>query len=241
MANLTSMLGLLQHIKGKPYDYGLLTYMVAQTLLFTGLSVAKTWTGQPPTPSNQTSVHFGSQALIADSLWSHPAHLDRFRQHGIRYPVAVKENNTLLPAGLFSLAMEDLPAYRARTYTNGSLVLQVHNGDNSVTGVLSNMWTVRGVNQPDHISTSSQICKYKTAEYLFRHESIPFLQRTERNQKHISSFSELATGNVMRPQDQQTGTEPLTREEASKMSKVALLLIHQPAFKLRRPAKSMTL
>jgi hypothetical protein len=108
MANLTSMLGLLQHIKGKPYDYGLVTYMAAQTLLFTGLSVATTWTGQPPTPPieavlillarlpNETSVHFGPQALIADSLWSHPAHLDRFRQHGIRYTVAVKENNTLL-------------------------------------------------------------------------------------------------------------------------------------------------
>ncbi len=39
MANLPSMLGLLQHIKGKPYDYGLVTYMAAQTLLFTGLPI----------------------------------------------------------------------------------------------------------------------------------------------------------------------------------------------------------
>jgi hypothetical protein len=110
------------------------------------------------------------------------------------------------------------------------------------------MWTVRGVNQPDHISVPYQICKYKTAQYLFRHESIPFFvslfrlppESREKSKAHIIF---LGTGDwdVMRPQDQQTGTGPLTREEASKMSKEALLLIHQPAFKLRRPAKSMTL
>jgi hypothetical protein len=86
------------------------------------------------------------------------------------------------------------------------------------------MWTVRGVNQPDHISVPYQICKYKTAQYLFCHECIPTLvslfrlppESREKSKAHIIF---LGTGDwdVMRPQDQQTGTEPLTREEASKM------------------------
>jgi hypothetical protein len=88
MANLPSMLGLLQHIKGKPYDYGLVTYNGRGNLPLPPIETTLILLARLP---NETSVHFGSQALIADSLWSHPAHLDRFRQHGIRYTVAVKD------------------------------------------------------------------------------------------------------------------------------------------------------
>lgn len=248
--------GLLQKIAGKPYDYGLVTYLLAQPLLFTGLpiclSVAATWTGPPPTPveaallllgrlPEEKIAHFGPHVLVADSLWSHPAHLERFALCGVKYTVAVKESNTFLPAGLFALAVEDLPAHHVRTYTNGSVIFQVYSGDDSTTGVLSNRWKYDPSPPP-------RIGKYKTAQYLFRHEDVPTLvayfrlpEQSLKKSKATVIFE--GTGwDVLRPPDRQTHSEPLTKkEEASKMSKEALLTIHhQTAFKLRRPAKDKT-
>lgn len=249
--------GLLQKIPGKPYDYGLVSYLIAQPLLLSGLpvclGVAATWAGPPPSPieaslillrrlDHQLIIHFGSRHLVADSLWSHPAHLDRFDRENVLYTVAVKATNSALPSGLYTLASEDLPALHARTYSNGSLVFQIYNEGDSVTGVLSNAWEVPGQATP----TLHQIGKYKTAQYLFRHESVSSLVAMFRlSEEYLkeSKVNVIFTGtgwDVLRPREKQGDSGPLTIAEAREMSKESLLTIHQQVHRKHRAAKSMT-
>ncbi len=101
--------GLTQHIPGKPYDFGLVTYLLAQPLEFIGLAIflaaCPTWLVTRPTsyevalrllsfgPTKMT-VYSHQQHLIADSLWSTPNQLKSFTHSDVSLTIAIKDVNT---------------------------------------------------------------------------------------------------------------------------------------------------
>jgi hypothetical protein len=170
--------GKLQCIKGKPFDYGMVVYLLAQPLLFSRLpiclAICPTFLGSAPKPIDValsllaavpagSHVAFSSKHLIADSLWSAPVHLDLYQHRKIPFTVAIKADNGFLPDGLIDLAGDDLPTGACRTYSNGALVLQVTASDSDITAVISGVC--------GRIKVLNHRLSSPGAQYLFAKES----------------------------------------------------------------------
>jgi hypothetical protein len=77
--------------------------------------------------------------------------------------ILVKNSNTFLPQGLINIATSDLPIGASRTYTTGTLYLQVAIDDECSSAVISNMWKGRNFES----RSQAPVIEYKTAEYLY--------------------------------------------------------------------------
>lgn len=148
-------LGLLQMIPNKPFDYGMVSYLLVQRLFLSELPVtlgicsAFSQRGRKPIDaalalmaplSNADPEHSLPRMLIADSLWSAPVHLQTFAQHHITFTVAMKSDNTFLPPDLISIASDGLLNGYSRTFYKDQYALQVTGTDDDSTAVLSNGW-----------------------------------------------------------------------------------------------------
>lgn len=145
----------LRHIPGKPHDYGMLAYILCQRLFFTHLpfclSIQPVFLRHALKPIDAAlqllhSIQYPDTDssltghLIADSLWSQPVHINLFNKRDIGFTIAIKPDNKGLPEGLIELGASDLPLHASRTYTDGTLVVQVYSGTSSETAVISNVW-----------------------------------------------------------------------------------------------------
>lgn len=244
--------GQLRHIPGKPHDYGLLAYVLSQRLFFTNLpiclSVQPVFLRHALKPIDAAlellrSIQckdIGSsptEHLVADSLWSQPVHIDLFNKREIGFTVAIKPDNKGLPEGLIELGASDLPLHASRTYTDGTLVVQVHAGASSETAVISNVWQRRN----QQLTSNAVKGSWKSAQSLYRLYTVDDLVRlfdleprwlNERKSKivhHVTGWD------VLRPPDEQGSQAPLTFEQASSLSREALLEVHHQALHLPRP------
>ena len=228
--------GKLINIPGKPFDLGLIEWLLAQRLLFTGLPVV--WSACPgylgghATPiaaaiylieslPRTATVYIRASHLVADSLWSAPSHIDRFRLLNIPFTVAIKPHN--------DLASDDLPLNHSRTYTDGTFVLQVHQSDQGATALLSSAWT-RSTDRPTELHPR---CSYGLAKAMYQKETSESMVELfgldpESVKRPLSAVVHQVTGwDVLRPQDQQGSDDVLTFEAASKLCRQGLLEGHQ--------------
>jgi hypothetical protein len=250
--------GKLQCIKGKPFDYGMVAYLLAQPLLFSRLpiclAICPTFLGSAPKPIDAAlwlfaavpaGVHFSfsSKHLIVDSLWSAPVHLDLYLNRQILFTVVINANNSYLPGGFIDLASDDLPTGASRTYSNGVLVLQVTASDNGITAVITGAWKDQSSEPPPVLTKGT----YETAQYLFTKETPDSIVRMFNLdpallQKSKEELVHAATGwDVLRAADQQGSTEALSFETANNMNRAALLAVHQRHFRLSRQATKKTM
>ena len=248
----------LINIPGKPFDLGLIEWLLAQRLLFTGLPVV--WSACPgflggdATPIDAaiylldslprtSTVYIRSSHMVADSLWSAPSHIDRFRLLGIPFTVAIKSHNTFLPSGLIDLAGNDLPPDHSRTYTDGTFVLQVSQSDRSVTALLTSAWT-RSTDRPPKLHPR---CSYATAKVIYAKESPEsvvelFGLDPEWLKKPLSLLVHHVTGwDILRPEAEQGSDDVLTFDAASKPGRRGLPETHQQRLHLKKPAKKLSI
>lgn len=232
-------LGLLQQIPGKPFDYGMISYLLVQRLFLSELPVTIgicsgfSQRGRKPIDAALTLMaplssgspsHFVTKMLIADSLWSAPVHIRTFAQHHISFTVAIKGDNTFLPAELVSIASDGLLPGYSRTFFKEHYVLQITGTQDGCTAVLSNGWYHCSfiVKRPHPIGS------YKSSRYLFNNETVDSLVEMFRLDEEWRAEPKsrvifAGTGwDVLRPQDQQGSRDVLSYAAASKLSKEAL-------------------
>jgi hypothetical protein len=239
--------GKLRNIPGKPHDYGMVAYVLAQPLALSWrpvcLGLSPTFGTNPVKPIDAAlhllrslprlgHLFLVGNHLIADSLWSHPAHIRVFSKLALQFSVPVSEGNSLIPKELFTLAQEDHPVNYTRTYKYGTLVLQViqtsENGEMRTTLVLSNAWAV-----PNELpQTQPSVWPFKIAQLAYKTMSCAdivaaFDLDPEWISKPRETLIHLPMGwDVLRPEGQQSGDEPFTYEMASKLTLPALKAVH---------------
>jgi hypothetical protein len=173
---------LLQQICGKPHDFGLISYILAQRLQHSDLPIALALSinhlTQTLTPTGCVlKLHSAVVAadpngpakrqLVVDSLWSAASTLEAFDLHGIQYCVSVKTDSKVIPAPLFEVAASDLPTHTSRTHTNGSSTFEVVNADKHTVRLLTNMYA----EDTEPVANHTRKGSYKTAVHLFDNES----------------------------------------------------------------------
>jgi hypothetical protein len=143
------------------------------------------------------------------------------------------------PADLREVATDGLPISCCRTYTNGAQSVQFFKGADRVTTVISTMYVpLVDVDMP-----RPTLGDYKTARYLFNHETPATLVRMfnfgdEWLQKSKEEVIYHRSGwKVLRPETEQGDSGALTYDAASKMTVHQLKAVHKAHLKLRREAK----
>lgn len=101
--------GQLTHIPGKPYDYGMVSYLLTQRLLLSRLSIClaicPVFVQKNVTPTEAAlsllaavphtgNVLFRARILYADSLWSQPASLNQFSHLKLAFTIAIQPSNS---------------------------------------------------------------------------------------------------------------------------------------------------
>lgn len=246
--------GKLQKIEGKPWDYGLVAYILCQRTHHTKLPICvalrAAFLTKALTPKEYAvhllrDFHDGSQGrsdpqiLVADSLWSQPAVIEEFLGHSLQFLVAIKGVNPLLPSTLVDTAGSDLPLKCSRTYMKGEFCVQVTSEEDRNSTVFSNMWRLPDLDEHQPATKGS----YKTAKSLFSKETEASLVSMFRlgpewlRQSKEKIIYEVTGWDVLRAEDAQGTTEALSYAAASKMSRAQLVAVHAAHFRLRRPSK----
>ena len=246
--------GKLQKIEGKPWDYGLIAYVLCQRTHHTKLPICvvlraafltKALTPKEYAVNLLRDFHDAShgrsdpQMLVADSLWSQPVVIDEFVGHGLKFLVAIKGANSLLPSTLVDTAGSDLPLKCSRTYMKGKFCVQVTSEVDRNSTVFSNMWTLPDLDDHPPATKGS----YKTAKSLFSKETEASLVSMFRlapewlRQPKEKIIYEVTGWDVLRTEDAQGVTDALSYTAASKMSRAQLVAVHAAHFRLRRPSK----
>ncbi len=240
--------GKLRNIPGKPHDYGMVAYVLAQPLALSWrtvcLGLCPTFGTDPVKPIEAAlrllrslprlgHVSLDGNHLIADSLWSHPTHVRLFSRLGLQFTVSVPEGSPLVPTELFAFAQEDLPVNETRTYQRNDLVLQViqssEDGEMRMTSVLSNLWRNRNSSAP----ASPSVWPYKIAQIVHKMMTsadivAAFNLDPDWSSRSKETLIHLAMGwDVLRPEVQQSGSEPFTYEMASALTLPALREVHR--------------
>lgn len=233
--------GLLQHVPGKPYDYGMLIYLLGQCLTWTKLRVCVAVEPKflPPRPTETEAVlrmlsrlkeNTGRDDLklhiVMDSLWSKAASVEKFINRGHVFTVAVASNSGVLAADHLVEASADLPLHKTRTLAQDQRVLQLFSGENRVTPVLSNAW-IRAAPQVAGHSHSYR----EAVGFLSRHDDSSFAREFDLKPPDsnlpLPHMIKVVTGwDVLRPKDQQDPSILLERNVAQQMNKQQLWWIH---------------
>lgn len=224
----------LQHIPGKPHDYGLISYVLAQHMQHTDLPIALALSinhlTRTLTPTDCViELHSAliaadpngplQRQLVADSLWSSAPALEAFDLHHIQYCVSLKTDSKAIPAALFNVADSDLPEHASRTYTNGNRTFEVLNKPGLARRTLTNMCVEDILPPPDRPRQGS----YKTAVHLFDKESPQELVRMFRLGEEWATKTSAAIihhhlgWDVLRSEAQQGTNAPLTFTDAKSM------------------------
>jgi hypothetical protein len=244
----------LQHIPGKPHDFGMVAYLIVQRLQHTdmpfALALSINHIQRSVTPTEcvinlHTAVtavdpnELKERHLVVDSLWSSAATLKRFDLHGIKYCVSVKSDSKIIPAPLFEVSSSDLPKCMACTYTNGTLTLEVVNSGKYKVRLLTNMCAEDGLVAAD----LPTIGAYATAVHLFDKETPQELVRMfQLGEEWATQASEAIIHHhlgwdVLRPLDQQGTNAPLTFAAVKDMKVSQIRRIRQ--LKLPRARQSI--
>jgi hypothetical protein len=166
---------IIRHLPSKPHKDGMLTYLLCQRLHFTGrpisLAFAPTWLGSAPSPHealmalNEILHRSGFDRpadwiLVTDSLWSYPKHIFEFLELHWRFVLSAKDNTAVVPGELRTFASESLRKGYARTFTDKFLTLQLFNGEQGVTAVISNVASHAGTRDTSaHTMAVSQLSR----------------------------------------------------------------------------------
>lgn len=225
----------LQRIPGKPHDYGLISYILAQRMQHTQLPIALALSinhlTRTLTPTDCVlELHSAliaadpngpmQRQLVADSLWSSAPSLDAFDRHHIQYCVSLKTDSNAVPAALFNVADSELPEHASRTYTNGNRTFEVLNEPGLTRRTLTNMC----VEDIPPSRDNRRLGLYETAVLLFDNESPKELVRMFRlgdewaTKTNAEIIQHRLGWDVLRSEDQQGTNAPLTLADAKTMN-----------------------
>jgi hypothetical protein len=158
--------GLLSFIPGKPYKYGMLSYVLAQHFQYTNLpfaaAIVPTFTRARPTPLTaclQLLRSVGALShdpvlphtvVLADSLWAFPSYWSEFTSSGVMYVTPLRSDCKDPPPLLLQLASKGLKRTFARTFAsaNRANVLQVMGSSSKVATLVTSAFTVGNQSPP---------------------------------------------------------------------------------------------
>jgi len=244
----------LQHIPGKPHDYGLISYVLAQRLqhseLVIVLALCINHLTRTQTPTDCVTELYSAiiaadqpgplqRQLVADSLWSSASTLEEFDLHHIRYCVSLKSDSKAIPAPLFDVAASDLPVHTSRMYTNGKCTFEVVNTGEHVVRILTNMYQEGAAPVAQH----DRIGSYKTAVQLFTTETPQALvQMFDLGEDWARQPSEAIIHHklgwdVLRPEAKQGSDTALTYTEAKAMNLTQLRAVRAQLLPRARQSK----
>ncbi len=247
---------IIRHLPSKPHKDGMLTYLLCQRLHFTGrpisLAFAPTWLGSAPSPHEalmalNAILHrsgFDRPAdwiLVTDSLWSYPKHIFEFLELHWRFVLSAKDNTAVVPGELRTFASESLRKGYARTFTDKFLTLQLFNGEQGVTSVISNVASHAGTLPPGDLPKLS----YKTALAIFENDTPASIIRAFSLSEDclllsLAQIVHKATGwDVLRPPHRQGDTTPLDRVTLEGFKRCQVAAIFEAKFK-KLKARSYT-
>lgn len=234
----------LQQIPGKPHDFGMVAYVYAQrgqhTDLPLALALMVNHINATVTPTDAAIAlfcavkevdggDFAERQLVADSLWSAQSVLNKFDLHHIKYCVSLKSDSKVIPAPLYDVSSADLPKNKGRTYTNGTLVLEVVNTGKQTVRLLTNMCLEGDGSKSDRRTIGA----YATAVHLFDKETpVELVRMFGLDAEWAKSPSEVIIHkhlgwDVLRPVDQQGSNAPLTFAAVKDMKVSQLRRIRQ--------------
>lgn len=248
--------GKLRSAPGKPYDYGMWIYVLAQQLHWSGLPIMlgmhgtflrHTMTQGDAAIALLMAIRHNleepnlQQLVIADSHWCAGAIVQEFQLRGIRFCISTKSDNGIVPNELLTLAKSDLPMGMVRTYSKGPLIMQMTGSRDDATGLISDGWCLPGVEDQ-----STRFCSYETAVCLYKNETPVSLIRwfkleAEWEGRSLAEIIYEITGwDPLRPEDQQGSNAALTYAQASKMSKKALMAVYDKSVPTPRKGRGKT-
>lgn len=244
--------GKLRHAPGKPYDFGLWIYVLAQQLQWTGIPILLGMQGNflrhSLTPSEVAVALLRAirdelkepelqQLMTADSHWCAAATIAELQRHHIRFCISTKLDNGIVPNDLLTLAKSDLPLHKTRSYARLPLILQMTSSGADATGLISDAWKLPEPSDEDYP------CTYATALALYKNESVGALVAWFQLEPHWASRSlaevvhEITGWDVLRPENQQGSTDALTYAQASKLPKKALQVLYDKAIPSRKKGR----
>ena len=169
---------MLLYFPGKDHDYGLVTYIAAQKLLWTRLAIPIAF--EPHTPSNRLSpieaFHSLLQQLphnlaskfhvVADSTFGGIKTVRDFSTTESGFG-SISGNSPSGVYQLISLMGESLPENHSCTFQCDDILIQATQGSERVTSIISNACTISAEVPPP----LPHNCSYKTANFLYKNES----------------------------------------------------------------------
>lgn len=231
--------GQLRHAPGKPYDFGMWVFVLAQRLHYSGLPVplgfrwARTATGAAPgaaalallaplKPCLGPNVQL--PIIVADSHWCSGSIVRELATGGYGYVIALKTNSGIVSNDLLNFAKSDLGVGRTHTYINGEYVLEVNgrDGDDAI-GLITNVWKL-----PDLEVDSTRHCSYATAQALYNNETVESIlllcnrDPAEAQLRKEKLIFKITGWDVLRPENEQGSSAPITYEAARRWKKAHL-------------------
>ena len=163
------------NIPHKPHPYGLLAYGLVQQLLYSKAPIMIDF--EPRLPEQRlsgpeafrilTARNFSKNSpdvhIYADSLFSGPSQVAEFRRTGVKVTISFGDNATNDLVALRRHCLPDLVKGMSRTFSTPSAIVQVTDGEDKATCVLSTFWRSTG----PHVAMNPATTNYKIAIALF--------------------------------------------------------------------------